>query len=339
MKTRQDEIVNACVWTRPRLALFVGMGCDVESTAEEGDLSRADRRRIKVHLDDCGDCRRRWSALVRSMSALSAAATESPVEPHGPTLWEGLAARIEAAESSRPSVWVRFGRAVLPDSVQSMLDRAVRRLDRGLSGLPIQTAWVRDTIAHDLPDRLRGALDRLSRSSGRLVDRMLGALTSPAGLGATAAAGAFLVAASLLHRSEIEAEARIASASAPIPIELQAVPLVLTPARPPVEAPRPWNPRRGRGKPRRPRPRPNPRRWPRTRPRSNRLRLRLRPRRPPPSRRPLASTITISNAASPCLPTPGSPGPPTDWCGEPGIRSMRTAWRRGGRHGFVLDPV
>ena len=76
-----------------------------------------------------------------------------------------------------------------------------------------------------------------ARSSGRLVDRLLGALTSPAGLGATAALGAFVVAASLLHRSEIEAGARIAGASAPIPIELQAVPLVLTPARPRVEAP------------------------------------------------------------------------------------------------------
>jgi len=190
MKINQDEPVNSCDWARPRLSLYVGMGCDVESTAEEGDLTRAERRRIEAHLADCGACRRRRTALARSMAVLSAAAAESPVEPHAPSLWRGVAARIEAAESTRPSAWTRFGRAILPDPVRSTADRAARRLDRGLSGLPIQLAWVRDSIAHDLPDRLRALSDRDARASARLADRLLGALSTPVGLGAAAALGA-----------------------------------------------------------------------------------------------------------------------------------------------------
>lgn len=208
------------------------MAADAGSTTErDGDLSRDDRLSIEDHLDVCGDCRRRRSALVRSMSLLSAAAAESPVEPHAPSLWQGVAARIEAAEASQPSIWSRVSRALLPASARTVADRATGRLDRIRGGLPLQLAWMRDSIGHDLPDRLRTALDRDARSSVRLGDRIFGSLTSPAGLGAVAAATVFVVAASLVHRSATEAEARIAAESRPIPIELQAVPLVIAPAR------------------------------------------------------------------------------------------------------------
>lgn len=208
------------------------MAADAGSTTErDGDLSRDDRLSIEDHLDACGDCRRRRSALVRSMSLLSAAATESPIEPHAPSLWQGVAARIEAAEASQPSIWSRVSRALLPASTRTVADRAIGRLDRIRGGLPLQLAWMRDSIGHDLPDLLRTALDRDARSSVRLGDRIFGSLTSPAGLGAVAAATVFVVAASLVHRSATEAEARIAAESRPIPIELQAVPLVIAPAR------------------------------------------------------------------------------------------------------------
>ena len=77
----------------------------------DGDLDRGDRLRIEAHLDECADCRKRRSALARSTALLSAAAIEMPVEPHAPSLWRGVDARIEASKASRPAIGVPLEQA------------------------------------------------------------------------------------------------------------------------------------------------------------------------------------------------------------------------------------
>jgi hypothetical protein len=197
----------------------------------DGDLDRADRLRIEAHLDECADCREQRSALARSTALLSAAAVEMPVEPHAPSLWRGVEARIEASQASRPAIGARVARAVVPAPARTLADRATDRLDRVREGLPFRFAWARDTAFHDLPDRWRDLLDRASRPSARLADRIIGALASPSGLGAAGLAAALVAALAVAQRSQSELEARMAAQSAPIPIELQAVPLVLAPSR------------------------------------------------------------------------------------------------------------
>jgi hypothetical protein len=243
MKTKSTTITTAdtCDWTRPRLPLYVGMGVESEpgpssaSTAERGDLSRADRLRIEEHLDACGDCRKRRSALARATGARLAAANEAPVVPHARSRWGAVAARIEASEAAPPSFWSRLSQAALPASARSLTDRAARRLDRLRDGLPLQFAWVRDTIQHDLPDRLRTVLDRDARSARRLGGWIIDLSASPAGLTAAAAVAVFITASTWAHRWETASQARTLAVSAPIPIELQTVPLVLAPPR--VELP------------------------------------------------------------------------------------------------------
>jgi hypothetical protein len=154
-----------------------------------------------------------------------------PVEPHAPSLWRGVEARIEASKASRPTIGARVARAVVPAPARTLADRAGDRLDRVREGLPFRFAWARDTAFHDLPDRWRDLLDRASRPSARLADRIFGALASPSGLGAAGLAAALVAALAVAQRSQSEYEARMAAQSAPIPIELQAVPLVLSPSR------------------------------------------------------------------------------------------------------------
>lgn len=227
---------TACNWTRRRLPLYVGAVADDAGSTDDRDvdLDRADRLRIEAHLDACADCRKRRAALARSTALLSAAAIELPVEPHAPSLWGAVEARIEASKASRPTLGARVARAAAPAPVRALADRAGDRVDRVREGLPFRFAWHRDTIGHDLPDRWRDLLERGSRPTVRLGDRIFSALASPSGLGAAGLAAALIAAFAAVHRSQSESEALMAAQSAPIAIELQAVPLVLAPALPEV---------------------------------------------------------------------------------------------------------
>ncbi|WP_337176618.1 hypothetical protein [Paludisphaera sp.] len=93
MRRTPDE--RACDWVRDRLPL-VAAGDD----PAPGDAGEA-RHAVQAHLDRCDPCRARRDGLARAMDALSAAASESPVDPRAPSLWPALQARI-AAESASP---------------------------------------------------------------------------------------------------------------------------------------------------------------------------------------------------------------------------------------------
>jgi hypothetical protein len=96
MRRTPDE--TACDWVRDRLPLLAA-----EDDLAPGDAGEA-RRAVEVHLARCEPCRIRRDGFARVMDALSAAAAESPVDPHAPSLWPVLQARIAAeAGASRGS--------------------------------------------------------------------------------------------------------------------------------------------------------------------------------------------------------------------------------------------
>jgi len=95
MRRTPDD--TACDQVRDRLPLVAAE--DDRAPGEAAD----ERRAVEAHLAACEPCRARRDGLARALEALQAAAAESPVEPHAPSLWPALQARIAArAEAPRP---------------------------------------------------------------------------------------------------------------------------------------------------------------------------------------------------------------------------------------------
>lgn len=169
MQRTPDE--TACDRVRNRLPLVAAE--DDRAPGEAGD----DRRAVEAHLAACEPCRARRDGLARALEALQAAAAESPVEPHAPSLWPALQARIAAREEApRP---------------RKAADRPRPR-----------KASSRPTPAPAAP-----AGDRLLRPL----------LTGPVGALAAAALLALFVGLPLADRAREESAAQIRSALSPLP--------------------------------------------------------------------------------------------------------------------------
>lgn len=194
MRKTPDEI--ACDWVRDRLPLMAA------EDAPAPDEAVDDRRVVEAHLAGCAPCRARRDGLTVALDALSAAAAESPVEPHAPSLWPALQARIAAqaagprprksAESRRPDARSRRpAESTAPRTIPTWADRAAAACDRRL-----------------LP------------------------LAGPVGGMAAAALLALFVGLPLADRSRSESDARIRAASEPLPAPSRTLPLVVASSRP-----------------------------------------------------------------------------------------------------------
>lgn len=214
MKKTPDE--TACDWVRHRLPLLAE-GEDEPAPDAESAPARAERLAVEDHLDACGDCRDRRDRLAQALDLLGAAAAESPVEPHVPSLWPALQARIEEQAEARAR---RAGRRRSGAAAKSPLERAASRLNGVRDDLPLQLAWIGDTAREDSTARVRA-------SAG--LDRLLRSLASPAGALAAAALLAIAVGLPLASRHRDQAEARIVAASDPLPILVRPAPLDVSP--------------------------------------------------------------------------------------------------------------
>jgi len=191
MNRKPDE--TSCDWARERLPLLAG--------GDDPAPSRDDRPAVEAHLASCAACRSRRDGLGRALEALAAAAEESPVEPHAPSLWPALQARIEAQARAAAS------------------DRRARR---------------RPTTPRPATIPVAAAAPPASPARGPLRKALAGPLVATAAAAALAAVAVGLPAAGSLRS---RAEARIARASAPIPVASPPLPLVLTPATAPPFGP------------------------------------------------------------------------------------------------------
>ncbi|WP_165249395.1 zf-HC2 domain-containing protein [Paludisphaera soli] len=212
MNRTPDE--TACDWVRHRLPLLTEAEADdAPAPGAESGPARDERLAVEAHLEACADCRGRRDGLTRALGVLAAAAAESPVEPHAPSLWPALQARIEAQDAARAR---RPGRRRSGVSARGPLERAASRLNGVRDELPLQLAWLGDAAREESPARLRAWFD---------ADRVAVAAAL-----AAAAILALAVGLPLAARHRNQAEARIAAATAPVSIPVLELPLVVAPA-------------------------------------------------------------------------------------------------------------
>ncbi|MDG3007827.1 zf-HC2 domain-containing protein [Paludisphaera mucosa] len=224
MKRTPDE--TACAWVRDRLPLFAADEDDPAPTADAGP-ARDERIAVEAHLERCAACRGRRDGLALAFDALAAAAAESPAEPHAPSLWPALQARIEA-QAGRPRTR-RAGEAAPGARSRGPLERAASRLAGVRDDLPLQRARIGDSAREQSPARLRAWL---------APDRLLRPLAGPVGALAAAALAAIAVGLPLAQRLRDDSQGRIDAAATPLPALERAIPLVVTPPRADViEAP------------------------------------------------------------------------------------------------------
>jgi hypothetical protein len=202
----------SCEWVRQWLPLLVE---DADETRGDGDdLSCADRHQIALHTDACKPCREYRASLEAALSLLAAGAAEPPVEPEfGASIWPKLEMRIQRHHDRSESRWLQRLWSVWPSGFRVAVERLSYGCGRLRGEVPLQVAWLRDSLDEALEARLTKLTPRLGMDPESPLRGPLFRL----GYSLAVALLLALVVMPMVHRRQVQAEAQIAANAAPIP--------------------------------------------------------------------------------------------------------------------------
>jgi len=202
----------SCEWVRQWLPLLVE---DADEPRGDGDdLSCADRHQIVLHIDACKPCREYRASLEAALSLLAAGAAEPPVEPGFPaSIWPNLELRIRRHHERSESKWLQWLWSIWPIGLRGAVDRLSRGCGRLRGEVPLQLAWLEDSLDEALEARLTKLMSHLGMSSESALRGPLLRL----GYSLAVALILALVVMPMVHRRQVQAEAQIAANAAPIP--------------------------------------------------------------------------------------------------------------------------
>ena len=202
----------SCEWVRQWLPLLVE---DADETRGDGDdLSCADRHQIVLHIDACKPCREYRASLEAALSLLAAGAAEPPVEPgFSASIWPNLEMRIQRHHERSESKWLQWLWSVWPIGFRVALERLSRGCGRLRGEVPLQLAWLEDSLDEALEARLTKLTSHLGMGSESALRGPLLRL----GYSLAVALLLALVVMPMVHRRQVQAEAQIAANAAPIP--------------------------------------------------------------------------------------------------------------------------
>jgi len=202
----------SCEWVRQWLPLLVE---DADETHGDGDdLSCADRHQIVLHINACKLCREHRAGLEAALSLLAAGAAEPPVEPDfSASIWPNLEMRIQRHHERSESKWVQRLWSICPMGFRVALDRLSRACGRLRGEVPLQIAWLRDSLDEALEARLTRLTPYLDMGSESALRGPLLRL----GYSSAVALILALVVMPMVHRRQVQAEAQIAANAAPLP--------------------------------------------------------------------------------------------------------------------------
>jgi len=204
----------SCEWVRQWLPLLVE---DVDEPRGDGDdLSRADRHQIELHTDACKSCREYRASLEGALSLLAAGAAEPPIEPgFSGSIWPNLEMRIQRHHERSESKWRNWLWSIWPIGLRVAVERLSRGYGQVRGEVPLQVAWVRDSLDEAFEARLTKLTSQLGIGSGSVLRGPLLRL----GYSLAVALVLALVVMPTVHRRQVQAEAQIAANAAPIPNE------------------------------------------------------------------------------------------------------------------------
>jgi hypothetical protein len=202
----------SCEWVRQWLPLLVE---DADESRGDGDdLSCADRHQIVLHVDACKPCREYRASLEAALSLLAAGAAEPPVESDfSASIWPNLEMRIQRHHERSESKWVQWLWSICPMGFRVASERLSRGCGRLRGEVPLQVAWLRDSLDEALEarlTRLTSCLDMGSESALRGPLLRLGYSLAVALILA-------LVVMPMVHRRQVQAEAQITANAVPLP--------------------------------------------------------------------------------------------------------------------------
>jgi hypothetical protein len=202
----------SCEWVRQWLPLLVE---DADETRGDGDdLSCADRHQIVLHIDACKPCREYRASLEAALSLLAAGAAEPPVESvFSASIWPNLEMRIQRHHERSESKWVQWLWSICPMGFRVALERLSRGCGRLRGEVPLQIAWLRDSLDEALEARLTRLTPYLDMGSESALRGPLLRL----GYSSAVALILALVIMPIVHRRQVQAEAQIAANAASIP--------------------------------------------------------------------------------------------------------------------------
>jgi hypothetical protein len=202
----------SCEWVRQWLPLLVE---DADEARGDGDdLSCADRHQIVLHMDACNSCREYRASLEAALSLLAAGASEPPVEPGFSTsIWPDLERRIQRHHEGSESNWLQWLWSLWPLGVRVAVERLSHGCGRLRGEIPLQVAWLRDS----LDEAIEARLIKLTSHPGVSSESALRGPLLRLGYSAAVALLLALVVVPVVHRRQVQAEAQIAANAAPIP--------------------------------------------------------------------------------------------------------------------------
>ena len=202
----------SCEWVRQRLPLLVE---DADETHGEGDdLSCADRHRIELHTDACNPCRQYRASLNGTLSLLAAGAAEPPIEPDSAaSIWPALEMRIERHHERTESRWLQWFWSVWPTGLRTAVERFCRGCGRLHGEIPLQIAWLQDSLDETLETRLA----RLTLHLGMGSESALRGPLVRLGCSLAVALVLALIVMPAVHHRQVQDEVQIAANAAPIP--------------------------------------------------------------------------------------------------------------------------
>jgi hypothetical protein len=202
----------SCEWVRQWLPLVVE---DADETRGDGDdLNCADRHQIVLHIDACKPCHEYRASLEAALSLLAAGAAEPPVAPDSsPSIWPKLERRIERHHERSESSWLQRLWSLWPRGFRVAVERLIRGCGRLRGELPLQAAWLRDSLDEAFEARFTKLTSHLGMESESALRGPLFRL----GYSLAVALLLALVIMPTVHRRQVQAEAQITANAAPIP--------------------------------------------------------------------------------------------------------------------------
>ena len=201
----------SCEWVRQWLPLLVE---DADETRGDGDdLSCADRHRIELHIDACKPCREYRASLGGALSLLAAGAAEPPIEPDfAASIWPCLEMRIERHRERTESRCLQWFWSVWPSGLRTAVERLCRGCGRLHGEIPLQIAWLQDSLDETLETRLTRLMLHLGMGSESALRGPLIRL----GCSLAVALVLALIVMPAVHHRQVQDEAQIAANAAPI---------------------------------------------------------------------------------------------------------------------------
>jgi len=185
-----------------------------EASGDGDDLSCPDRHRIDLHMNACKSCREYRTSLNGALSLLAAGAAEPPIEPDfAASIWADVEMRIERHHERPESRWLQWFWSVWPTDLRTAVERLCRGCGRLHGEIPLQIAWLQDSLDETLETRLTRLTSHLGMGSESALRGPLVRL----GCSLSVALVLALIVMPAVHHRQVQDEAQIAANAAPIP--------------------------------------------------------------------------------------------------------------------------